>query len=263
MTKIIDIHTHMLYGIDDGAYDRDMSIALMGMDYEQGVRAIFLTNHSDYMIRRHEKYYRRFEKLEQAVKEKYSDLSLYKGCEVLCRRESMPNIIQALHEGIFPTMNSTDYVLAEFDPTGCDGMTEMRYCLDTLLNAGYKPIIAHAERYCRIYGDSVDKFPEVKGEAYLQELKEQGCLVQINLFSVEQDIAHKNGGRKNFANRFLEEHLVDMVGTDAHNTEYKSPEAKIGADAIIERYGEEYGGRVLYKNAEEILIHGNLPIPGR
>ena len=264
MTKIIDIHTHMLYGIDDGAYDRDMSIALMGRDYEQGVRGIFLTNHSDCMISRHEKYYQRFEKLEKAVKEEYPDLSLYKGCEVLCWQERMPYILQALREGIFPTMNGTDYVLAEFDPGECDSITEMRYCLDTLLDAGYKPIIAHAERYCRIYGDSVDKLPEVKGVAYLQELKEQGCLIQINLFSVEQDSGHKDGGmRKILANSFLEEHLVDMVGTDAHNTEYKSPEAKIGANAIIERYGEEYGTKVLYKNAEKILINGNLPNPGR
>lgn len=44
--KIIEIHTHMLYGIDDGAHDSDMSLTLMDMDYDQGVRMIFCTNHS-------------------------------------------------------------------------------------------------------------------------------------------------------------------------------------------------------------------------
>ena len=87
--KIIDIHTHMLYGIDDGANDGDMSLTLMGIDYEQGVRGIFCTNHSYGMEDNYKDYHGRFEKLRDMAEEKYPGLSLYKGCEVLCRQKTV------------------------------------------------------------------------------------------------------------------------------------------------------------------------------
>ena len=55
------------------------------------------------------------------------------------------------------------------------------------------------------------------------------------------------------ANLFLKNRLIDFVGTDAHRTDYKSPEAAVGAAAIREKYGVEYAERVLYKNAENAL----------
>ena len=48
--KISDIHTHILYGIDDGAYNCEMSMELIRMEYEQGVRDIFLTNGKNILI---------------------------------------------------------------------------------------------------------------------------------------------------------------------------------------------------------------------
>lgn len=148
--KIIDIHTHMLYGIDDGAFDEKMSLMLIGMDYEQGVRGIFCTNHSYGMQWRHEDYHRRFEKLSKLASEKYPRLYLYKGCEVLCHQEEMPEIIGDILKSVYPTMNGTKYVLAEFSPSRTKGMAEMNYCLECLLDRGYVPIIAHAERYYSI-----------------------------------------------------------------------------------------------------------------
>ena len=49
---------------------------------------------------------------------------------------------------------------------------------------------------------------------------------------------------------------MDFVGTDTHRLDYKSPEAKIGAEAIIKKYGEEYAKKVLHENAEGLLIGG-------
>ena len=89
----------------------------------------------------------------------------------------------------------------------------------------------------------------------LRSLKEMGCMVQINLYSVEQDRGFVGGGsRKELANLFLYNRLVDFVGTDTHRVNYKSPEAAIGAAVIRARYDEEYADQVLYKNAEKYLI---------
>lgn len=77
--------------------------------------------------------------------------------------------------------------------------------------------------------------------------------MQINLYSVEQDKGSVDGHRKELANLFLTHHIVDFVGTDAHNLGYKSPEAAVGARTLLDRYGEEYAEAVLWKNAEKIL----------
>ena len=109
--NIIDIHSHMLYGIDDGARNCEMSLKLMEMDYEQGVRGIFCTNHSYGMEDRYKDYHRRFEKLQRAIEDKYPGLNLYKGCEVLCYKEEMDDIISNVRNDVFPTMNGTSGLL--------------------------------------------------------------------------------------------------------------------------------------------------------
>ena len=241
---VIDIHTHILYGIDDGARTREMSLKLMEMDYDQGVRGIFLTNHSYGMRYRSREYYQRFEELEKEARILCPELDLYKGCEILCSRREMQDILLRIKDGTYPTMNETDYVLLEFDPYTCAGMLEMEYCLDYILNANLHPIIAHAERYERIYDHPVED---------LSRLKNKGCLVQINLYSVAQDKGNR-GNRKELANAFLENRLVDFVGTDTHRLDYKPAEAKIGAEAIRSKFGEAYADAVLYGNVERMHI---------
>ena len=236
---IIDIHSHIVYGIDDGAEDYEQSLRLIEMEYEQGVRGIFCTSHSYGMVHHHEEYHRNFVKMKNAAQARYPDLSLYEGCEVLCAKHSMPETMQRIEYGIFPTMNGTRYVLAEFDPHATDGMEEMRCCLEHILDHGYVPIIAHAERYRTIYDDPIQD---------VMWMKEHGCLVQINLFSVEQD----TGWRKKLANSFLEHQLVDLAGTDTHNLYYKSPEVSAGAMAL-QQYGAEYSHKVLYGNVMELI----------
>ena len=242
---IVDIHTHMIYGIDDGASDREMSVTLMKMDYMQGVRGIFCTNHSFGMKIGYEDYYRRYEELRQAVMDSCPGLSLYKGCEIACHRTSMPDIIERIRTGIFPTMNESRYVLMEFNPKLTMGMDEMLYCMEYTLDKGYIPIIAHVERYKNLYDDPLED---------LIKLKKLGCMTQINLYSVEQDAGFVSGGsRKELANLFLRNKLIDFAGTDSHRLDYKSPEAETGAAVIRERYGNFYADRVLFENAKVYL----------
>lgn len=118
---------------------------------------------------------------------------------------------------------------------------EMQYCLEYALDSGYIPVIAHVERYNNIYDEPVRD---------LSMLKELGCMVQINLYSIDQDW----GSRNELANLFLKYQLVDFVGTDTHRLDYKSPEAEVGAAALREKYGDEYANMVLYRNAENLLM---------
>ena len=242
---IIDIHTHILYGIDDGATDLEMSLRLLDMEYDQGVRGIFLTNHSYGMEEKSRLYHVRFDEIAGICKERYPDLKLYKGCEILCYRDEMDDIFRNIEDGIFPTMNGTKYILMEFDPHYTDGMDEMTYCAKYALDKGYIPILAHVERYKSLYDEPLSD---------LKHLKDLGCKVQINLYSVEQDKGTVGGGsRKELANLFLKHKLVDFVGTDTHNLNYKSPEAAVGAKALREKYGDEYADIVLHENIRGVL----------
>ena len=243
---IVDIHTHLLYGIDDGARNLEMSLKLIGMDYEQGVRRIFCTNHSKGMKRMSGDYQIRLRELQRLSAERYPELSLYPGCEIRCGRWSMAGIIRRLDNGTFPSLNRSRYVLLEFSPDRCRGIKEMIWCLDYVIDAGYIPVLAHVERYAGIYESPAED---------LHMLKEKGCMAQINLYSVVQDHGRKNSGkRKELANLFLQNHLVDFVGTDTHRLDYKAPQAKTGAQMLKKIYGAAYADQVLYKNAEKLLI---------
>ena len=245
MVKVIDIHSHILYGIDDGSQSELETMTLIEYEYTQGVRGIFLTNHSICVISRYDEYQKNYENIIKKVKKKYKDLKLYQGCEIMCDRETMKENISCIREGIYPTMNGTEYVLVEFDPYDISEVEEMDYCLKYILDAGYIPIIAHAERYKNFYKDPVED---------IMRAKEMGCKVQVNLYSIDQDRGTKDGGaRKILANEFLKEHLVDFVGTDAHRTNYKLPEVMTGSEALRIRYGDEYGAELLYRNAEKLL----------
>ena len=244
MSQIIDIHTHILYGIDDGSSDLDMSLELIKREYDQGVRGIFLTNHSYGMEYDYKDYYTRFDELTSIVSEKYSDLKLYKGCEILCYRYEMPEIVRKIRNGTFPTMNGTEYILMEFDPDETEGMEEVEYCLRYAIDEGFIPIVAHVERYSRIYDNPLEN---------LKTIKKLGCRTQINLYSVEQDRGLVGGGtRKELANLFLKNKLVDFVGTDTHRLDYKSPEAEVGAEAIQRLY-PDVAEDVLYKNCQVLI----------
>lgn len=81
----------------------------------------------------------------------FKDLKLYQGCEVIGDWDKMDSVLSELDSGDLPTLNGTKYVLTEFVPKFTEGIEEVRYCVNALLEAGYIPVIAHIERYADIY----------------------------------------------------------------------------------------------------------------
>ena len=77
MDYISDIHTHIVYGIDDGSDDLEMSLKLLEMEYDQGVREIFLTNHSYGMAEKYENYHARFDELTRLASDRFEGLRLF------------------------------------------------------------------------------------------------------------------------------------------------------------------------------------------
>ena len=85
MERIItDLHIHIVPNVDDGAANLAMSLEMLKMAYNQGVRNIFCTSHNVYDEEEIKRYKSQFLTLQMCAKSKYSDLKLFMGCELLC-----------------------------------------------------------------------------------------------------------------------------------------------------------------------------------
>ena len=239
MPVMTDIHMHIIPSVDDGAWDLDMSMRMIYMAYEQGVRKMIATPHSSAFEENQKLVQIGYQQLKEKLARFYPDMELALGCEVFCRQNIMKDILTNLKKGVFPSMNGTKYVLTEFN-TLMD-VEEVKFCVTQLLEAGWIPLIAHVERYPRL-------FLEVK---VLEELKQMGCLLQINVFSVfEED----EWGIRQRSVSLVEKKMVDFLGSDAHRTFHRPPSVERGLKYLYETYEKEYVDAIAFGNAEKLLL---------
>lgn len=235
--RIMDTHMHIVPHVDDGARDLNMSLEMLRMAYDQGVRSIFCTSHSGYSFRDQQNYLQNFELLKTHAQPLFPDLLLFPGCELLCESDEKDHILERLHTKIYSSMNNTRFVLTEYY-TDTDE-NEVFDVTDALLSAGWNPIIAHAERYPNLFhGRTISK------------LIDMGCRLQINLFSLNNEMSSQS---QNNARYLLENHLVHFVGSDAHRTTHRPPAVSNGVEYILSNCSREYTAQILYENAENLL----------
>ena len=117
MEKIVDIHMHVLHGIDDGAKNMEESIVMLQQSAAQGVGTIVVTPHSWAIDSRGiDLVHSRFSELKQTTEEKQIPVDLFLGCEMLVYPDTVDDCIQKLKDGRYPTMAGSNYVLTEFEP---------------------------------------------------------------------------------------------------------------------------------------------------
>lgn len=233
-SQYADIHIHALCGVDDGAADEETMRRMIDMSWADGTRLICFTPHwhpalfSDNRERVDAAY-----RLAQAyVAERQYDLRLALGNEL----RYADNCVEWLREGFCRTLNGTRYVLVDFGedeplPTIIKG-------LNRLLSAGYKPILAHAERYNAMRGDE------------LRHLRADGVRVQLDAASITGDFGL---ACKRRARRFLAEGLVDLVSSDAHDTHHRTPLLSEAREWVERRVSEPYAEALFYRNSLRIL----------
>ena len=233
---MIDIHMHIIPGVDDGACTLEMAEEMLNMTVSQGIDTIITTSHSDAFLRDAKAVRDSYEKLEKMVEAKNLPVKLHLGCEVYCEVDNMEVVLGGLSAGRIPTMNGTKYVLAEFyEVTKEDAL----YCVERLLENGWIPILAHVERYLDVDIESVAR------------MKEMGCLVQVNVYSVYEE---SKDIIKERARELLRREIVDFMGSDAHRIDHRPPAVEKGIAHLYEHYAKGYVDRILEWNAKEILI---------
>ena len=237
MKKMVDLHMHIIPDVDDGSVSLEMSEQMLRMAIEQGVEVVFATSHSLAHEENTERTRYQFRKLKKMIKDKNLPIKVYFGCELLCDIRYMKRILLYLDSGRLPSLNGTKYVLTEL----FYGLSEdTKYFTKALIEKGWIPVIAHAERLDDL------------GIEIIKELRESGCKIQINAYSIAEE---KNEKTRKRALDLLDNKLVDFVGSDAHRMNHRPPAVAKGIEYLYENYDEKYVDDILYNNAMNWIIN--------
>lgn len=234
----VDMHCHILPGVDDGSKDLAMSLAMARAAVENGIGTIVVTPH--YVGSRRnvsaDGIRRRVEELQRSFDDEGIPLTLYPGNELLYD-SSLPG---KLADGEVLTLADSRCCLVEFHP-----MEDYHYIFDglrELLYSGYQPILAHCERYVCL----------VKNPRHVEELAEQKILLQCNAAGVEQKLFQPI---PKFINGLLRQELVTFIATDAHRPEgERAPTLHRPAAWLTKKYGASAAQRLLRDNANRYLF---------
>lgn len=196
---MIDFHSHILPGIDDGSRNLEQSIAMVNEAKEAGFTKIISTSH--YMENYYECKERDRRQLLKKVQENVQGIELILGNEIYITN----NIIELLQNGQASSINGTKYVLFEFPLITTRPMND-KEVIYRLVENGYIPIIAHPERY-----PFIQENPD-----YLFELEEMGALFQANYGSI---IGMYGLKAKKTLKILLKNNLISFFGSDVHRPE--------------------------------------------
>lgn len=235
---MIDIHCHILPAFDDGSTCMAESLAMAKMAVSSGVSGIVTTPHfpgEPASVWRLKPLLERFRMLEAALLEERIPLKLHLGAEVLC----MPQTPAMAERRALPTIGDTDYILVEFDFGESGGyMTQM---LDALRCNGYKPVVAHPERY-----DAVQQDP-VLCRLWSEKI---GCILQLNKGSLLGTF----GSRVQGTSHFLIDHgLAHLVASDAHSADHRTTHMGPARQWLEQHCGPDYAWVLLERNPARLI----------
>lgn len=237
MNEIVDLHMHVVPGIDDGSRSIEESLQMLKCAAEQGVTDVFCTSHNGYCQDDGERYLASFFRLKDAVTEAKINVRIHKGCEILCAGEYIDDIIYGLDIGAFSTLGNSNHVLAELyqDAKPSEALTIVK----ALAEHGYKPIIAHMERNYNITSLMV------------RLLIQSGTMIQVNAFSF---VDEADGEIRERARALLRNKYVHFVGSDAHRIDHRPPNMLGGIQYILDNVDEKYATEILRGNAKQLNI---------
>lgn len=234
MRDLYDIHCHILPGVDDGAKNMDIALALIEKEIEAGVETIILTPHF-----RKEMFEPDMEDIWNAYDEllyetRYKNIRLYLGCEFHANME----MVETLDNDLRPTLADSRYVLTEFAHNSTRAFMKER--ADALLMSGYRPIIAHIERY-RATRKDFD---------LIEDLIEMGCEVQVNADAI---IGRDGLGAQRLCKKLMQEDMLHYVGSDTHNLRGRAPHLGECCEYLKKHMGRLYTSRIMRDNPSKIV----------
>jgi protein-tyrosine phosphatase len=244
---MIDLHSHLLPGIDDGARDDEMSFAMAKMFLADGITTVACTPHILPGL-----YHNTGGGIRAAVarlQQKLTDHGI--GLHLVCGADAhiCPDFVPGLRSGHILSLADSRYVLVE--PPHHTVPQRMENFFFDILVAGYVPILTHPERLTWIN----------QQYATVRKLAANGVWMQITAGSVTGAFGRN---AQYWADRMLDEGLVHLLATDAHDIERRIPNLSRGRDAAAKRVGETEAEHLVLTRARGVLANEapeTLPAP--
>lgn len=234
---VIDMHTHILPHMDDGAKDADMTRQMLQKSYAEGTEMVIATPHFCHGMDRKRWEAKRQTAWEAAcsiAKEIHPDFRIVLGAEVYMES----GIRKDLEAGVPLTMHHSRIILIEFSP-GANYMY-IKNSVMMLQSMGYEPILAHVERYQALIQ-----------QERVKELSRMGVKIQANTTSI---LGHSGRKVKRYVMQLLKQELIDMVSSDAHDMKYRAPGMKKCMKYLNRKLDASYCRQIFGENMRQLFI---------
>ncbi|MEP7305871.1 MAG: CpsB/CapC family capsule biosynthesis tyrosine phosphatase [Acidobacteriota bacterium] len=227
----VDIHSHVLYGLDDGAETREESVQMLELAVRSGTTDIVATPHAN----------GRYRFAPHLIAEQIAELSagtelrIYPGCDFHLQFD---NIEDAVAHPEKYTINHKGYLLVEFPDVGF--FTETDAILGRLLDGGMVPIVTHPERNreLRRHLDDIARWVQI------------GCYVQVTAGSYTGTFGK---GARQTANELMHRGLTHFVASDAHDVQFRSPSLLEAYTLLADEWGEDLIRPLFVENPRAVL----------
>lgn len=244
---MVDIHCHILPEVDDGAYSMEEALRMARMAADSGVTDLFATPHfqgTQQGLQTLHWIMEQMERLYETLRRKRIGVNLHPGVEVLC----LPQTLELAKKRRLPTLGDSDYVLVEFYFDA--GEHFMDEALAVLYRSGYRPVIAHPERY-----EAVQETPEIALRWF-----ERGYVLQVNKGS---PLGAFGNGARECARQLLRWGVIHVLASDAHGSQRRTTDLTPAAEWCMTYLGEHYTRILLEENPKRILKGEPMAPTGR
>lgn len=235
---MIDLHCHILPGLDDGSGSLEESLAMAAMAAHHGIRHIVATPHC--VTGGAREVLRTTEMLQELLAEERIDLQVHPGMEIFGTFDTA----YLLRQQRLLTLGGSRYPLIEFGPH-TDGEEETEI-LQMVIDAGFTPLVAHPERYSCVCRDP----------SLINTWKGMGCLFQINRGSL---LGRYGQSAQQMAMALVQRGFATVVATDAHSPKLRTPRTKDVYALLSQVFSPDTAERLMRRNPERILNNKSLP----
>jgi protein-tyrosine phosphatase len=240
---MIDLHSHILPGLDDGSSDNAVSLEMARMAVADGISHMACTPHIVPGLYENSaaRIVAAVEAFQASLRDADVALALFVGADV----HIAPDLPQKLLSGVVPTINRSRYFL--FEPPHHVLPPKIEELTRRLTKAGFVPILTHPERLTWISSHY----------RMIENLNALGCLIQVTADSVTGGFGKT---ALYYAEKLIDEGRVDIIASDCHGTKSRRPTLSRARDALVARVGSDEAERMFLRRPAEILSN-RLLIP--
>jgi protein-tyrosine phosphatase len=234
---MVDIHHHLLFGLDDGADSIETSVAMAKLAVAEGITHVVCTPHANSHFQFDpQTNAAKIDALRVRLAAEGIALTLGTGCDF---HLSFDNVQHAKVEPTRFSINNLGYLLVEVPDYGLPpGLTETFYELQLV---GLTPILTHPERNPTLQSDP----------GRLKDWLRGGVMIQVTADSLT---GHKGKHAQRMAHDLLDNRWVHFLATDAHNTTSRPPRMQDAHDLVASKYGASYAHALCLTNPLAVFL---------